>query len=143
MRQVLAALGALCLILVVGGSALLAGSAVGMRPFPKGATEVSLGGWRTQWGYSCQRTSYHMPADWSLLDQYAYLETHGMSRDRDADRSFQRTLVEARISTFAVFERRALMGLIFERATVAIAPSGHPMPQVSVDRCFRANLLLR
>lgn len=138
MRRVLLALGGSCVaILVLGLAALAVYAAGGHVSVPPGATDVRAESWRQLQSDVCQRVSYHLPPAWSLLDQYAYLESRGMARDRDRDRELRRSQAEWQSSTFAVFVQWRWLGLLAERATVAIAPNGHPRPQVHVERCLR------
>jgi hypothetical protein len=129
--------GALALLLF---SALLLAASAGRRAsVPPGATDVFVEGWRQSHSLACQRISYHLPPGWSLFQQYAYLEAYGLMRDRVADQALRRAQTEWQGSIFAIFVRPSWLGLISERATVAIAPNGHPRPQVSVDRCLRTD----
>jgi len=130
--------------LMAGGATLgfvLVVACVALRPssgqaaIPPDALHVRAEGWRQTGGVICQRASYYMPSAWNLLDQYTFLERHGLRRDVDIDRALRRTQSEWQSSTFAVFVGHAWLGLISERATVAIAPNGHPRPQISWDRC--------
>jgi hypothetical protein len=136
MARALAILGGGCVLALLLGAALLA-SPVAPRhaAVPQGATDVRVESWRQSGGLACQRLSYHLPPGWSLLDQYAYLRSSGLARDATADQALRRAQTEWQSSIFAIFARRSWFGLLAERATVMIAPSGHPRPQVNVDRC--------
>lgn len=138
MRRALLVLGGCWLVALVLGLAALAVPAAGRHvSVPPGATDVRVENWRQIRSDLCQRVSYHLPPAWNLLDQYAYLEARGMARDRDRDRELRRSQAEWQSSTFAVFVGRRWLGLLAERATVAISPNGHPAPQVHVERCLR------
>lgn len=79
--------------------------------------------------------SYRAPRDWILLDIYAFFDKHGWVRDQVYERSLQRSWTPDRNTTFAIFVRRSLFGLVSEVAIVGLAPT-HTRVQVRLQRCF-------
>jgi hypothetical protein len=139
MRAVMVLVGGSLAVFVLGAALLVTPGARRHEAVPQGATDVRVEGWRQVGNFTCQRVSYHLPPDWSLLDQYAFLRAHGLGRDATIDQALRRTQQEWQSSTFAIFVRQGWLGLLNERATVSIGMNGHPRPQVNVERCIKTN----
>jgi hypothetical protein len=138
-RALLILAGGCLAVLLLGATLLVTPGVRRHAAVPQGATDVRVEGWRQIKSFACQRVSYHLPPDWSLLDQYAFLRTHGLGRDATADQALRRAQQEWQSSTFAIFVRQGWLGLLNERATVSIGVNGHPRPQVNVERCIKTN----
>lgn len=141
MVRALLILGGGCVaVLLLGAVLLILPTAKRHEAVPNGATDVRVEGWRQFKSVACQRVSYHMQPDWLLVDQYAFLQAYGLRRDAAIDQALGRSQPAWQSSTFAIFVRRSWHGLVSERATVALAPTGHLRLRVYVERCVKTTL---
>jgi hypothetical protein len=132
MRRILLMIGGVGLVLLLcSAGALFARRAQDDAVLP-GATEVRID--RPDLLHTS--ISYHAPRDWILLDIYTFFGEHGWTRDQVYERSLQRSWTPDMNTTFAIFVRRSLFGLVNEVVIVGFAPT-HTLVQVRLQRCFR------
>ncbi|HEX5690340.1 MAG TPA: hypothetical protein VFX76_10085 [Roseiflexaceae bacterium] len=130
MRRVsIAVIGGLC-VLLCGLGAVVRG-AHSHDGVPPTASAVRI----DHYGLSHTHVNYVAPADWNLLEIFAYLSEHGWERDRAAERALQRSWHPDINRTFAIFVRQSLFGLMPERATISVTSDRHV--RIRLLRCLR------